>query len=208
VIDSGFFNLFICLLIQVWDSLGGQQIEFKSQEAGQDFIGCIVENNAILAALQSKMRSLEHVKPISASLKAMSPDSDLVSASADGGGGGKVDNPWLALELNNGETHLGRLVVGADGANSMVRQLAGLESIGWDYKQQGVVATLSITPRDANSTAWQRYLPTGPVAILPVGFIALHCIAIFTNILFSFLDSFLKPKVPWFGQLRKRWQRH
>jgi len=150
----------------VWDSLGGEQIEFKSQEAGQDFIGCLVENNAILAALQTRLRTMDHVKHIPFGLKSISPDSSVGENPEE-----PVDNPWLALQLDNGETHLGRLVVGADGANSMVRQAAGIESLGWDYEQQGVVATLAITANSEdpdNTTAWQRYLPTGPLALLPV----------------------------------------
>jgi len=43
-----------------------------------------------------------------------------------------------------------------------------MESIGWDYQQKGLVATLGISATDGNVTAWQKYLPTGPIALLPV----------------------------------------
>lgn len=71
------------------------------------------------------------------------------------------------LTLNNGDVIKSSLVVGADGANSFVRQQACLPSEGWSYNQNGLVATLRI--RDHfNRTAWQRFLPTGPIALLPL----------------------------------------
>jgi ubiquinone biosynthesis monooxygenase Coq6 len=44
--------------------------------------------------------------------------------------------------------------------------------LGWDYNAQGVVATLKLDPERPESkvTAWQRFLPTGPIAMLPVRF--------------------------------------
>jgi ubiquinone biosynthesis monooxygenase Coq6 len=65
------------------------------------------------------------------------------------------------------------LVVGADGAQSAVRRLSGIPMWGWGYGQEAVVATVKVKtdPRHwdaANRTAWQRYLPTGPLALLPL----------------------------------------
>ncbi len=75
-----------------------------------------------------------------------------------------------------------RLVVAADGAGSRVRALAGLTADGWLYGQRGLVATVALRAPSASSaatseeegggacgeTAWQRFLPTGPLALLPV----------------------------------------
>lgn len=47
-----------------------------------------------------------------------------------------------------------------------VRAAAGLRTIGWGYDQRGVVATVTTSPA-ANDTAWQRFLPEGPLALLP-----------------------------------------
>jgi 2-polyprenyl-6-methoxyphenol hydroxylase-like FAD-dependent oxidoreductase len=60
------------------------------------------------------------------------------------------------------------LVVGADGMNSTVRHLAGFESVGWDYKQSAIVATMTTEYNQENDVAWQRFLPTGSIAMLPV----------------------------------------
>lgn len=69
-----------------------------------------------------------------------------------------------------GETHC--VQIGADGFNSPVRSYAGIQSYGWAYDTHGVVATLFHEPRNPlqgpNTVAYQRFLPTGPIAFLPL----------------------------------------
>lgn len=62
------------------------------------------------------------------------------------------------------------LQVGADGANSIVRQSMDVTNYTLPYKQMGVVATLELNPEETegNKVAWQRFLPSGPVALLPL----------------------------------------
>lgn len=88
---------------------------------------------------------------------------------------GHVDiSDWPVIELDNGKKLQTRLLVGADGVNSPVRSFAKIESLGWDYAQFGLVATLQIdsmtstAPGNGKGIAWQRFLPTGPIAMLPV----------------------------------------
>lgn len=77
---------------------------------------------------------------------------------------------WPILTVDGRDQSLAaRLLVGADGQNSPVRKFAGIESRGWDYGRVGVVATLSLDAApDAAKIAYQRFLPTGPVAMLPL----------------------------------------
>jgi ubiquinone biosynthesis monooxygenase Coq6 len=44
--------------------------------------------------------------------------------------------------------------------------MAGLRTVGWSYNQRGLVATVATA--EPSATAWQRFLPTGPLALLPV----------------------------------------
>ena len=77
------------------------------------------------------------------------------------------------LTLSSNRTVAARLLVGADGLNSPVRAFAGIPTRGWDYDRHGVVATLKLPPGTGHSrenpqgvTAYQRFLPSGPIAFL------------------------------------------
>lgn len=84
--------------------------------------------------------------------------------------GGPSDYPTLAL--SNGETLRTRLLIGADGPRSPVRAFAGINSTGHSYKTKTIVSCLKhtpYTPFHQRRTAYQRFLPTGPLAFLPMG---------------------------------------
>ncbi|GAA5846425.1 hypothetical protein JCM9279_001371 [Rhodotorula babjevae] len=66
-----------------------------------------------------------------------------------------------------------RLLIGADGANSPVKTFSNIDTFGWAYDRQGVVATVAVDPNpmtvgEGMSTGWQRFLPEGPIAFLPL----------------------------------------
>lgn len=71
-----------------------------------------------------------------------------------------------SVTLDDGRVIRARLLVAADGAMSAVRGAAGIATWGWGYDQTAVVAT--VRTEEAHTTAWQRFLPHGPVAVLPV----------------------------------------
>ena len=71
------------------------------------------------------------------------------------------------VALDDGTRLRARLVVAADGARSRLRRLADIPTIGWDYDQSGIVATVA-HERDHMGRAEQHFLPAGPFAILPL----------------------------------------
>ena len=73
----------------------------------------------------------------------------------------------VSAELDNGRVLKARLIVGADGARSRVRELAGIETRGRGYDQKAAIAHVK-SELAHGETAWQRFLPTGPLAFLPL----------------------------------------
>ncbi|TPX69756.1 hypothetical protein SpCBS45565_g02209 [Spizellomyces sp. 'palustris'] len=144
--------------MQVWDAIGKGKIGFDAATIGADYIAYIVENNHLQAALVERLQEAENSVSVFNRAKVQSIMTEE----------GKGTTGWPIVQLEDGRTIQSRLLVGADGANSKVRTFAGIDSIGWDYSQMGVVATLKLAPGVENDTAWQRFLPTGPIALLPL----------------------------------------
>jgi len=71
------------------------------------------------------------------------------------------------VRLQDGDPLRGRLLVGADGANSQVRDLLGIRQEHWEYGQQGVVGVVH-TASPNPGLAWQRFMEGGPLAFLPL----------------------------------------
>lgn len=137
--------------MHVWDATGHGEIHFDSAEIGEDTLGHIIENRVIQLALLERMRSLDNIDLI--------VPARLVEFAA------KADS--VQLRLDDGRCLEARLAVGADGAESHLRRLAGIGTRGWKYEQKALVTTVQ-TELPHRETAWQRFLPTGPLAFLPL----------------------------------------
>jgi 2-octaprenyl-6-methoxyphenol hydroxylase len=74
---------------------------------------------------------------------------------------------YIEVELSDGARISARLLVGADGARSAIREHAGITTHGWDYGQSGIVTTVA-HERDHHGRAEEHFLPAGPFAILPL----------------------------------------
>ncbi|MGD2083459.1 MAG: UbiH/UbiF/VisC/COQ6 family ubiquinone biosynthesis hydroxylase, partial [Chromatiales bacterium] len=137
--------------MHVWDAEGTGSIHFDAADLGQPDLGHIVENRVTRLALWELLEALEEV--------------DLLCPSTIAGVDFAGDGPRVALE--DGRVIAARLLVGADGRDSPVRGQAGIGTVGWAYEQHAVVAT--VTPAASHrETAWQRFMPDGPLAFLPL----------------------------------------
>jgi 2-octaprenylphenol hydroxylase len=79
----------------------------------------------------------------------------------------EVDEAHVHLSLSDGRDLQGQLLIAADGADSTARKLLGIETAGHAYHQDALVAHVR-TAKSHRNTAWQRFLPTGPLAFLPL----------------------------------------
>jgi 2-octaprenyl-6-methoxyphenol hydroxylase len=73
----------------------------------------------------------------------------------------------IDVQLADGEVILARLLVGADGVKSKIRESASIVSHGWNYDQSAIVTTVA-HEREHNGRAEEHFLPAGPFAILPL----------------------------------------
>ncbi len=140
--------------MRVWDESStadsGDALFFEAAEFAVPQLGFIVENvllqTAILDVLQRESIELMFESPI-ASLQAQ-------------GSGQQV-------QLEDGRSLHADLVIGADGARSLVRESAGIETQEWAYGQSAFVTHLHAEKPHCN-TAWQRFLSDGPLGMLPL----------------------------------------
>ncbi|KKZ88698.1 2-octaprenyl-6-methoxyphenyl hydroxylase [Rhizobium phaseoli] len=79
----------------------------------------------------------------------------------------KTEGSHATVTLSDGSTLESRLVVACDGVRSKLRDLAGIRTVTWDYRQSGIVATVE-HERSHDGCAEEHFLPAGPFAILPL----------------------------------------
>jgi len=136
----------------VWDAGGESEIHFDAADIGEPDLGHIIENRVIQTALLQRLESLDEV--------------DLLCPERVRGIDYQEDR--VLVDLESGQQLSASLLVGADGARSWVREHAGIgHSIIRDYDQKAIVCVVR-TEQPHAYTAWQRFLPTGPLAFLPL----------------------------------------
>ncbi|KAK7030693.1 ubiquinone biosynthesis monooxygenase COQ6, mitochondrial [Favolaschia claudopus] len=153
--------------MQVWDGISDARIEFSASllnlGAPTQGMARMTENLNLQRALLRHLNSVPEVEILDKSkVRTITNESDT--------------GEWPLVHLDNGRTLRSRLVVGADGFNSPVRSFAKITSYGWAYDTQAIVATMFHPTRETfigrSTTAFQRFLPTGPIAFLPLSDVA------------------------------------
>lgn len=135
--------------LETWEWQAAQ-VNFDAAALGLAELGYMVENSVLQRALWQRLQQQE--------VRLICPTRLQGMQSVNGG--------WQLL-LESGEIINARLVVGADGANSQVRQLAGIGIRGWNYAQSCMLISVRCE-QDAGDTTWQQFTPQGPRAFLPL----------------------------------------
>lgn len=137
--------------MRVWDAQAPGELAFDAAENGEAALGWIVENALIQHALWNAIGAAPNVRLLCpAEVAAVENDASGVTAT-----------------LADGTRLRARVLVAADGAESPLRRALGIECDERDYAQRAVVANVA-TMRPHENTAWQRFLPGGPLAFLPL----------------------------------------
>lgn len=136
--------------MRVWDRGGFGEIHFDAADLAEPDLGHIVENRIIVRSLWRALADSQVEVITPAEIRTQECHAEGVS-----------------LMLSEDRALTAGLLVGADGARSQVRERAGIKSRSEDYEQQAVVATIRAELGN-QATAWQRFMPDGPLALLPM----------------------------------------
>lgn len=129
-------------------------VEFQPADLGTEVLGYVAEHQALLTPLQEFLQECPNVKylcPAEVVQTQYHQDGVEITFNVEG-------------ESRNIRT---RLVVAADGTRSRIRQSAGIKTKGWQYWQSCIVAFVK-PEKPHNNTAYERFWPSGPFAILPL----------------------------------------
>ena len=157
--------------MQVWDARAPGHVRYDASELGAEALGHVVENRLVHAALAEAARRLGVVAAAPSGVEGVRGGSELpgspaaVTLRAVSADDGRKTDPNDSAVSETTTTLRARVVVGADGADSRVRALAGVRAPGWSYGQKAAVGTVRLSR--ASDVAWQRFLPGGPLALLP-----------------------------------------
>lgn len=137
--------------MRVWHesvpSDGPEVLVFNAAELAEANLGFIIENRQLAAAGLASFKQ---------------QGGQVLAARVT-----RVDTDQGAVRIVAGADVTARLVVGADGAQSRVRELLRLPVSAHEYGQSAIVATVA-TAKPHQHTAWQRFLRSGPLALLPL----------------------------------------
>ena len=135
--------------MRVWETAG--DTEFNSDAIAYEALGNIVENRVTQLALLQRAQTFSNVDFLC--------PTTIGQLSYIAGKG--------SVELADGKVLSGKVIVGADGGQSRVRQTVGLGVTSWDYQQHAMVIYIE-TDYEQQDITWQRFVPTGPQAFLPL----------------------------------------
>lgn len=136
--------------LSVWEDAQHHTI-FDATEVGHDKLGYFVENRLVQLALYQQIEAVYAGK----------------IECVHGQDVTHIDIQTACVKLASGVCYQASVVIGADGAQSQVRQAAGIGTLGWQYAQQANAIVIE-TPQQVQNETWQEFHPEGPRALLPM----------------------------------------
>ena len=137
--------------MHVWENTGHAELHLDSAELGEPLLGHIIENRVITSALLAGLQNVDNITVLHGQRCQRLQ---------------RHGENWQVL-LSDGSCLEAQLIVGADGSRSWLREQLQIRVRGWDYDHTALVTYVK-TALPHQATAWQRFLPTGPLAFLPL----------------------------------------
>jgi 2-octaprenylphenol hydroxylase len=141
--------------MRVWeglDAFGPTALDFDSADIGEPDLGHIVEDSLLRMVLAEALAAAPQAQ--------IQVNAEIAAVAAH--------EREVVVELELGGTVRGTVLLAADGTDSTVRRLCALPVTGHRYEQTAVVTHVTSSGKH-EETAWQRFLPGGPLALLPLG---------------------------------------
>jgi len=140
--------------ISLSDADYSQQVKFNTKDLPGEHLGYVAQHNVVLTILQNHLADCDNVSwlcPGEVTNVITNKSSSTVKV--------KVKGEQRLITT--------KLVIGADGARSHIRNLARIKTRGWKYWQSCVAFTIKHTALE-NNTAFERFWPSGPMGVLPL----------------------------------------
>jgi 2-octaprenyl-6-methoxyphenol hydroxylase len=127
-----------------------QPVQFHANEIGEAAFGWNIPNEFMLLSLQAKVAAQRRIRKISMTVDEYEIETDRV-----------------ICHLAGGERVSTKLVIAADGRNSVAREAAGIQLRNWTYPQTAMVLTFAHS-RDHSHTSTEFHTETGPFTTVPL----------------------------------------
>ncbi|TCS43177.1 UbiH/UbiF/VisC/COQ6 family ubiquinone biosynthesis hydroxylase [Reinekea marinisedimentorum] len=137
--------------MRVWDGLGSGELSFDAQDVAEPWLGHIIENCEIVAALMAEASHHSNID-------LLCPEC-IASWEQTASG--------VSVVTESGQSLSAKLIIACEGKDSILRQQSQIQSWNWEYGHTAIVCTVHNTlPHKA--CAQQVFLETGPLAFLPL----------------------------------------
>ena len=131
-----------------------QKVTFETKDLPGEYLGYVAQHNIVLGALQQHLANCDNINWL-----CPGEVKNVVTAK---------NSSTVEVEVNGKRSSITtKLVIGADGARSRIRNLAGIKTRGWKYWQSCVAFTIKHSDSE-NNTAFERFWSSGPMGVLPL----------------------------------------
>jgi 2-octaprenylphenol hydroxylase len=137
--------------MRVCNAAGEGAVSFAAADVGETHLGHFIENDLVTSLIMSRVGEFSNIDVVT--------DADIVDLT--------FEREQAVVRVAGSDAFAAQLLVGGDGANSRIREAAGIGVSRHPYHQRCIVGTVRFDG-DLDETAWQRFLPTGPIGLLPL----------------------------------------